>query len=135
MNLADRAYIAGIIDGEGTITLVRKHINENYSPEVSVANTNLNLLNWLKKKTDGGVILKKQKRSERHSDAYTWKLRGNKALDLLSKVQELLIIKKQHAELLLRNYKEYTPRNGRYTSEQLQNKMKLVAEIRKLNSR
>ena len=50
VNVAEKAYIAGIIDGEGTVTLVLKHSNETHSPEISVANTDIELLQWLKKK-------------------------------------------------------------------------------------
>jgi len=35
----DAAYIAGLIDGEGTITLSRKHKNENRQLVVSISNT------------------------------------------------------------------------------------------------
>ena len=80
MKPLEKAYIAGIIDGEGTITLVRKHQNENYSPEVSVANTNIGLLNWIKEKVGYGQIMKKPKRLEHHSTAYTWRIKCDKAL-------------------------------------------------------
>jgi hypothetical protein len=35
----DAAYIAGLIDGEGTIALTRRHRNENRQLEISVSST------------------------------------------------------------------------------------------------
>ncbi len=39
LKLTDAAYIAGLIDGEGTITLTREHANENRRLVVSISNT------------------------------------------------------------------------------------------------
>ena len=60
MNLAEKAYIAGIIDGEGTVTLTRKHSNETPSPHVSVFNCNVALIRWLQKTIGYGDIIKKR---------------------------------------------------------------------------
>lgn len=38
------AYIAGLIDGEGTVTLSRRHANENRQLVISIANTERGLL-------------------------------------------------------------------------------------------
>jgi len=56
MKDTEKAYIAGIIDGEGSITLVKQHKNRNPSPMVSVASTDLELLIWLKKTINGANI-------------------------------------------------------------------------------
>ena len=42
----EKAYIAEIIDGEGSIMLTRFHKNEYHSPCVSIASTDLELLEW-----------------------------------------------------------------------------------------
>jgi hypothetical protein len=44
MTNEERAYLAGIIDGEGTVTLSRAHINQMPAPKVSVANNSLELI-------------------------------------------------------------------------------------------
>ena len=49
MNETEKAYIAGIIDGEGSIMLQRFHAKEYPSPCVSIASTTLELLKWIKK--------------------------------------------------------------------------------------
>lgn len=39
LSAADAAYIAGLIDGEGTVALARKHANENRQLAVSISST------------------------------------------------------------------------------------------------
>jgi hypothetical protein len=134
VNLAERAYIAGIVDGEGTITLTRKHRNNIHSPEITVANTDLRLLEWLKERL-GGLIKKKVRKLPQHSQAYTWIITNNRAIGVMNEIQEFLIIKRKHSELITKNYKACTPRNGKYTKDLLSKKMELVAQIKKLNSR
>ena len=133
MTSEEKAYIAGIIDGEGTVTLSRAHVNEMPAPKVSVANNSLQLLSWIKNKVGSGVVIQRSRRAPQHGIAYVLDISDNAALSLLSEVKEYLIIKKRHAELITSRYKAVTPRNGKYTSELLVGKMKLVSEIRKLN--
>ena len=40
------AYIAGVIDGEGTVTLTRKHKNEHRQLCVSISSTEKDILNF-----------------------------------------------------------------------------------------
>ncbi|WP_315117412.1 hypothetical protein [uncultured Clostridium sp.] len=42
------AYIAGIIDGEGSIMLLKFHSSQLPSPCLSISSTSLELLNWIK---------------------------------------------------------------------------------------
>lgn len=135
MTKTELAYIAGIVDGEGTITLTCYHGNQMPSPEISVANNNLQLLQWLKKTVAGGVIIHKKKRKEHHNNSYAWTLRNNAALALMKATLPWLLIKNQRAKLILKDYKRLTPRNGRYTKEQLEQKMLLAKKVHLLNAR
>ncbi|MBT2687472.1 LAGLIDADG family homing endonuclease [Bacillus sp. ISL-47] len=47
MNNWEAAYIAGIIDGEGTITLTRMHASEHRRPCITIASTDMELLAFL----------------------------------------------------------------------------------------
>ncbi len=133
MTTQERAYLAGIIDGEGTITLSSAHGNETSSPKVSVANNSLQLMQWIKTKTGSGVLSQRGKREPQHGTQYVLDISNNAALNLLAELKQYLIIKKTHAELLLSRYKAVTPRNGRYTAEMSLQKKRLVEEIRLLN--
>lgn len=133
MTSEEKAYIAGIIDGEGTVTLTRVHKNELPSPRVAVANNSLRLLKWLKERIGSGCITTRAKQQPQHAVHYVLNISDNSALKLLAEVKECLIIKKSHAELLVFSYKAVTPRNGRYSKEILSQKLELVEEIRRLN--
>lgn len=129
-----KAYLAGIIDGEGTVTLVWSHKNKTPCPEVSVSNTSLLLLKWIQKRV-GRAISSKNTSKPHHTISYVWRLRYDKAICFLSEIKEYLIIKRQHAELITQEYKKVTHRAGKYTPQLLQKKNALVQRIRKLNQR
>jgi len=130
----ERAYVAGIVDGEGTVTLMKYHKNETPIPYVSVANNNLQLLEWIKHRC-GGLIASKKKYKPHHSDSYVWSVHYDRALRFLKEIVKYLIVKKPQTTLILSKYKSVTHRAGKYTPEMLSNKMKLVARIRELNQR
>lgn len=135
MNSEEKAYIAGIVDGEGTVTLTRHHKNETSAPVVSVSNCKLELLEWIRSKIKAGNIIRKKKRKRNHSDAFELKIRNDSALVLLAGIKDYLILKRKQADLILLNYKKLTIRNGRYTPDQLRKKDCLTREIRILNQR
>lgn len=135
MEEAEKSYIAGIVDGEGTVTLMRHHNNETPTPYVSVANNSLVLLKWLKAKVGGGVIVSKRKNKPHHSDSYAWYICQDRSLRFLSEIRRYLVVKKPQADLLVEKYKSVTHRAGKYTPVMLSKKMRLVAQIRKLNQR
>lgn len=59
MREEDKACIAGIIDGEGSMMLERIHKNQHPSPVVSVTSTTPELLKYLKTTLGFGTITKK----------------------------------------------------------------------------
>ncbi|MCG5103939.1 LAGLIDADG family homing endonuclease [Oceanobacillus alkalisoli] len=68
----EAAYLAGIIDSEGSITLTRLHNNENRKPCISVSSTDKELLVYLQKVIDGGAINnKKNYKPDKHKNSYT----------------------------------------------------------------
>lgn len=121
----EKAYIAGIIDGEGSIMLTSFHRNELHSPCVSIASTTLELLQWIKDKTNTGVIKRKKNyNTERHKDCFSYTLRYNDAINFLEMISPYLVIesKKRRALMIINEYKSLTPRNGRYSEELLEKK-------------
>lgn len=134
MEEVEKAYLAGIVDGEGTVTLTKHHKNETPTPRLSVANTNLQLLNWIKARV-GGVIVSKRKYKSHHANSYVWYVCQDRAINLLNEIKKFLMIKRKHADLITDEYKKVTHRAGRYTPEMLSRKYQLVAKIRELNQR
>lgn len=108
MEAPDKAYIAGIIDGEGSIMLTKFHKNQHPSPCLSIASTSLELLLWIKDKTGyGDIKSKKNYNIEKHQDSYVYTVKYNNAIELLNDITPYLVIpiKKQRAELILSEYK------------------------------
>jgi len=115
----EAAYVAGIIDGEGTITLTRTHRGENRRPVISISSTERPLLSYVRQVVDAGRITNKMRTREHHSPSYAFTLSSRKALALFSQVSPFLqTYKAGRARLLLEEYLQVTPRNGRYTATQ-----------------
>jgi len=118
LTATNAAYIAGIIDGEGTIALTRRHKNENRQLEISVSNTEMVLLEYLLTVIGTGRISNKRIYSDKHTPSATYTVSNRQALDLLKQIEPfLLTYKKYRAKLVLKNYLRLTPRNGKYTAE------------------
>lgn len=47
LNPADAAYLAGLVDADGTVTLSRKHRSESRHLAVSISNTDRDLLDFV----------------------------------------------------------------------------------------
>lgn len=71
MNKVESAYIAGIIDGEGSITLTRIHRNEFRRPCITISSTDKELLLYVQSLTNGDIINKKNYNPSKHKDSYT----------------------------------------------------------------
>lgn len=132
MTEIEKAYIAGIIDGEGSIMLQRFHTNQYPAPCVSIASTTIELLTWLKDTIGYGVIIKKKNYNpEKHKLSYSFVIKHNNAIKLLEDIYPYLVIesKRKRAEMIITQYKSLTPRNGRYTEEQLAKKEMFYEEF------
>ena len=113
---SEAAYIAGIIDGEGTITLTRTHRGENRRPIVSVSSTERALLEYLRLVIGAGRTTNKRRSRTYHSASFVYVISSRNALALLSQISQYLhTYKLDRANLLLREYLRVTPRNGRYS--------------------
>ncbi len=112
------AYIAGLIDGEGTVTLTRTHSNERRRLVVSIANTELPLLQFVHQQTGVGKITRKRTVSERHTPSFCYAVSSRQALALLHQLEpHMHSYKRRRAQLALLSYLAVTPRNGRYSKE------------------
>jgi LAGLIDADG endonuclease len=110
------AYIAGLIDGEGTITLTGLHRHENRRLVVSISSTELPLLQFVVESFGAGKITRKKTYSDRHSPSFCYAVTSRQALSLLQQVLPYLRShKRARAELSLERYESLTPRNGKYT--------------------
>jgi hypothetical protein len=114
----DAAYIAGLIDGEGTITLIRKHRNENRQLAISISNTETSLLDFVQNAVGAGKITNKRTTQAHHTPSYAYAIYNRQALHLLGQIFPWLRgYKAKRAELIIKDYLRLTPRNGKYTAE------------------
>ena len=105
MTEIEKAYIAGIIDGEGSIMLQKFHSNQFPSPCVSIASTTLKLLEWIVNVTNVGVITpKKNYNPQKHKDCYSYVVKYDDAINLIRDIYPYLVIesKKKRAELIIK---------------------------------
>jgi len=110
MKEADKAYIAGFIDGEGCIALWssgRPRVGRSVvRPCVFLANTNLEVLEWIREVTGLGHISRYiERRSPRHKPLYRLIFSENEIPILLEAVLPYLKVKREQAEIVLAYYK------------------------------
>lgn len=132
----DAAYIAGLIDGEGTISLARKHRNDNRQLVVSISSTEPVLLEFVLRTVGAGRITRKRAYSTRHTPSVTFTISNRQALALLEQVAPYLrTYKTQRANLVLDHYVRLTPRNGKYDPAQTRERESLITQFLNLNPR
>jgi len=118
LSAADSAYLAGLIDGEGTIALSHRHANQRRHLVVSISSTEPELVQWPREAIGAGKITRKRTVSPLHSIGLTYSVSNRQALAVLEQVVPYLrSYKRERAHLVLRLYVEVTPRNGKYTPE------------------
>lgn len=132
----EAAYLAGLIDGEGTIALTRKHRGEYRQLMVSISSTEQPLLKYVKKVIGAGRITNKCTYQSNHTPSVTYAISNRQALDVLAQVSPYLkTYKAKRAELILRSYVRLTPRNGKYTQALLKERDIFIDKFLHLNPR
>lgn len=132
----EAAYIAGLIDGEGTISLTRKHRGEHRQLMVSISSTEPRLLKYVHQTIGAGRITNKRTYHANHTPSFTYAISNRQALDVLEQVEPYLkTYKAKRARMILRSYVRLTPRNGKYTSVQLKERDIFIEKFLRLNPR
>ena len=100
---AKYAYLAGIIDGEGCISIGagKKETCINYNALLLVQNTSKELIDWIQEHFGGQVYLSK-KATEKTKTAWMWRFTKKKDIELiLLAVLPYLVVKREQAKILL----------------------------------
>ncbi|MBI4401710.1 MAG: LAGLIDADG family homing endonuclease [Nitrospirae bacterium] len=120
LTAVEAAYLAGLIDGEGTVTLSRVHRSRQRGLVVTISNTELAILQHVRDVIGVGTITSKRISRINHTPSYAYHVADRQALDLLEQIGPFMKSHKAaRAKLVLDHYLRLTPRNGRYTQEQL----------------
>ena len=122
MKRTDLAYLAGILDGEGSIS-IHKHKDKNsqlgyyYQLVINVANTNEWLINWIHLNF-GGNIYKKRMLAKHYKQVYLWSASSNQAKTLLELILPYLRLKKAQADIALQFQAKKHPRGSVKSEEE-----------------
>ncbi|HET9864633.1 MAG TPA: hypothetical protein VFP37_14400 [Steroidobacteraceae bacterium] len=124
------AYIAGLVDGEGTVTLTRLHANERRRLVVCIANTELALLQFVFAAVGVGKITRKRACAPQHTPSFCYAITSRQALALLAQVLPYMrSYKRRRAHLALDSYQRLTPRNGKYDAITLAARQRFEQEL------
>lgn len=128
----EAAYLAGVLDGEGTIALSRRHRSDNRQLVLSIASTELELLEYIRGVVGTGRITKKRITSARHTPSFTYLIDNRQALALLEQIAPFLkTYKAKRAKMVLEDYVRLTPRNGKYSSAQRHDRERFIERFLK----
>ena len=103
MNKLTASYLAGLIDGEGSLEIRKRKKPEckngiMYVARIRITLTDKTLIYWLKDSFGGWISERIGK--ENHKDSYEWCLNYGSNKKFLDKVFPYLKVKKKHGEIL-----------------------------------
>ena len=103
MRVRDLAWAAGIIDGEGCITLYKSRTNTGtaYVMKMTVTNTSMSMLQRLQTLFACGYIGYKCRYSLRHKPCAIWEVTTKNAEQVLRLIQPYLFVKAEECQLAL----------------------------------
>jgi endonuclease/exonuclease/phosphatase (EEP) superfamily protein YafD len=128
MTREDIIYLAGLVDGEGTVSMAKEKQTGLRFPTLSVASTTTELVDWCKA-TFGGIRRQNRKKDLRYKTektAFSWLIGHDRAMQLMRQVLPHMKEpkKRRRIEFILQHYKAVTMRNGHYSPERFAAKMK-----------
>lgn len=142
------AYLAGIVDGEGTISIKTEHSTRPCTIYLTVANTNYEMIKIFEVEFGGKVRLRKwsenqiKRGSNNWKNCYEWILTKRQASNAVFKLYPYLKIKKRQAQLILRVARiraAYPPALSRWNPKLHHKKLRVISKIKdvckKLNKR
>lgn len=133
------AYMAGIIDGEGTISIDYRFHRKNKSahkyhrPYLSVPNTDKRLIDWIHQRFSGCIAFRAAKNNSRA--LYEWHAKTSDLEKILNALLPYLFLKKEQAELILRIKKTIVLGTKKLSIETVSYREEITKRIRVLNSR
>lgn len=132
------AYLAGIFDGEGTIQIAclrRKNTPDYHTPQAFVSNSNLKLLNWIRKIFGGSIAIGRSRNINRNwKPVHKIHFYNSIAPTIIKLIYPYLIIKKEHADIFLK-FQSRLRRTHRLSKKERQFRKALYIKLRKLNNR
>jgi hypothetical protein len=136
MNELDLAYAAGIIDGEGCISVKNKKVVKKdkaiSSPCIYLCMADKELIYWFKDYFGTGYLEHRKGRQAHYKDQYRWVIEGNKCLEFLSLISPYLRGKKPQALELLKWPTHKHSVGGKLAPESLIERARITNRLKEL---
>lgn len=137
------SYIAGILDGEGTIRLQHQQARNPhlYSPMIVVTSVNRELVEYLQSRMNGWIrTYQPSSPNNNAQEAHTWSIQGrDNVRPILEAVGPFVIVKRPQVNLLLRFLEECASFSGvgpvGIPVEQLEKRKWYFEEFKRINKR
>ena len=155
MSKLTAAYLAGLIDGEGSLEIQRIKGDQykngiSYQARIRICMTNKEIIKWLYE-SFGGYFCERVIEDKNFKNSYEWTLRNNRLVKpFINKTYPYLRVKKKHAEIIKRFLKTFNKNSYNRTETKLgygtgyhlevkqeiiERREKLFHQIRELNKR
>lgn len=127
------AYLAGLIDGEGTIAVFRTKAKNKYgsyyrySQRLHIYNCDKTILDWVYKVFGGRINPVKRKPRKKWRQSWIWSISYLEARTILQRTLPYLVGKKEQAKLFL-SYYEIGDFRGRKVPSEVINKRDLIVD-------
>jgi len=138
-SIAERAYLAGLVDGEGYIGIVdggrHRPLGRGFGIRLTITNTNFLLLEKLNEIWGGWIV--SQVGLLGHKPSAKLMFSARKAAVVLKEIQPFLIAKREHCKLALRFQKTMNNHYGRVGIPQdvLAERIEMARQMKQLNKR
>ena len=126
MKETHKAYLAGLFDGDGCVSITKYNSKQSVSPvfslQVTITQQYRYDLLWFRYFTGLGNVHRLVARSkivEKDSPYYVWSMSGQQAESFLKLIEEYVIIKKDQVEEALRFRDTYLPLDGKKLSNEI----------------
>lgn len=144
MKRTERAYWAGIVDGEGYIGIYpimgrwKDKIYKHYRAVIKVASTDQQIITDIQKAFGGHITFRKG--TDNHKDSWQWAIAHKKNVrQMLNLIYPYLRIKKKQADIMFKyidiKWQEIRPSFSQYRQDKYNLMVKLYEELKKLNHR
>lgn len=134
MRQLDLAWAAGIIEGEGCITLYKSRTNSGiaYVMKVTVVNTSLPMLKQLLGIFKCGYIGVRRLQSARHRQTWHWEVTTKNAEAVLKKLSPYLRTKREQCRLALLSRTLINPHGNNRRNKNRQRLERLLIRLQEL---
>jgi hypothetical protein len=136
------AYLAGIIDGEGSIMLWKSNIDPKrrgqFNLRVNVSSTDKCLMEWLFNNFGGHFYemnAPSRKAKPHWKQQYIWEVSRPHMLNFLKSIYDFLVIKKERCKIAIEFRETFAKRERNLTEDTFNIRFKLYEQIKHLNSR